>query len=212
MHIGGRSSKDIDDGGALAEFTGVLVRDGYAGYGYLPAVHAWCAAHLIGDLWSVCDSAPAGQQWAAAMTDTLTGVHDVATAAWTAVETLLDSTSLATLMTNYLGATTDLANGTRTLIRRYQDMILRSGTDLTAPCTNNQAERDIRNSESSTTELRWDLADPGRTDRIRVHPLLSVHRQKWGKKPAQALNELFTTNAWPPSALPPSWIATPHDI
>jgi hypothetical protein len=26
---------------------GVLVRDGYAGYTHLPAVHAWCAAHLL---------------------------------------------------------------------------------------------------------------------------------------------------------------------
>jgi Transposase IS66 family len=43
MHVGGRSSDDIDAGGVLTEFTGVLVRDGYAGYTHLPAVHAWCA-------------------------------------------------------------------------------------------------------------------------------------------------------------------------
>jgi Transposase IS66 family len=29
----------------LGEFTGVLVRDGYAGYEHLQAVHAWCGAH-----------------------------------------------------------------------------------------------------------------------------------------------------------------------
>jgi transposase len=45
MHVGGRSSEDIDAGGVLPAFTGTLVRDGYAGYSHLPAVHAWCAAH-----------------------------------------------------------------------------------------------------------------------------------------------------------------------
>lgn len=39
-----RSAAAIDAGGVLPAFTGVLVRDGYAGYAHLPAVHAWCAA------------------------------------------------------------------------------------------------------------------------------------------------------------------------
>jgi transposase len=45
MHVGDRSAKTIDAGGVLGEFTGVLVRDGYAGYAHLQAVHAWCGAH-----------------------------------------------------------------------------------------------------------------------------------------------------------------------
>ena len=45
MHVGGRSSKDIDNGGVLTDFTGILVRDGYAGYEHLPALHAWCGSH-----------------------------------------------------------------------------------------------------------------------------------------------------------------------
>jgi transposase len=45
MHVGDRSAMTIDAGGVLAEFTGVLVRDGYAGYAHLTAVHAWCGAH-----------------------------------------------------------------------------------------------------------------------------------------------------------------------
>lgn len=36
MHVGGRSKADIDAGGVLPSFTGVLVRDGYAGYAHLP--------------------------------------------------------------------------------------------------------------------------------------------------------------------------------
>ena len=45
MHVGGRSAADIDAGGVLPAFTGILVRDGYRGYAHLPAVHAWCGAH-----------------------------------------------------------------------------------------------------------------------------------------------------------------------
>jgi len=45
MHVGGRSSDDIDAGRVLPEFTGFLIRDGYSGYAHLPAVHAWCGAH-----------------------------------------------------------------------------------------------------------------------------------------------------------------------
>ena len=32
MHVGGRSSDDIDAGGVLPHFTGILIRDGYAGW------------------------------------------------------------------------------------------------------------------------------------------------------------------------------------
>jgi hypothetical protein len=49
-HVGGRSSDDFDAGGVLPEFTGTLMRDGYYGYAHLPAIHAWCAAHLLRDL------------------------------------------------------------------------------------------------------------------------------------------------------------------
>jgi hypothetical protein len=47
LRVGDRSAATIDAGGVLAAFTGVLVRDGYAGYEHLQAVHAWCGAHLL---------------------------------------------------------------------------------------------------------------------------------------------------------------------
>jgi len=158
MHVGGRTKEDIDEGGILPDFTGVLVRDGYAGYDHLPAVHAWCAAHLLRDLRAVSDTDPTGQLWAVAMADTLTGAHRAAQAARAAGAHRLDPATVATLLNHYLGAlakgTTDnrgqhseLATRARTLIsrfRRFQDMILRFGTDLTVPFTNNEAERSIR--------------------------------------------------------------------
>jgi transposase len=61
MHVGGRSAKAIDAGKVLPGFTGVLVRDGYAGYAHLPAIHAWCGAHLLRDLRSINDADPDGQ-------------------------------------------------------------------------------------------------------------------------------------------------------
>jgi transposase len=46
MHTGDRSAEAIDSGGVLPGYEGVIVRDGYAGYGYLTdALHAWCGAH-----------------------------------------------------------------------------------------------------------------------------------------------------------------------
>src|SRR5450755_3075809 len=158
LHVGGRSSKDIDNGGVLKDFTGVLVRDGYAGYDHLPAIHAWCGAHLIRDLRSVSDADPAGQLWATAMADTLTTANQAACLARSEGRDRLDPDTLATVINHYLGAlakgTTDnldhtgeLADKARTLIRRfrrYQDMILRFATDLSVPWTNNQAERDVR--------------------------------------------------------------------
>jgi transposase len=46
MHTGDRSSDAIDAGGVLPGYCGVIVRDGYAGYGHLTdALHAWCGAH-----------------------------------------------------------------------------------------------------------------------------------------------------------------------
>ena len=43
MHTGDRSADAIDSGGVLPGYAGVIVRDGYCGYGHLTgALHAWC--------------------------------------------------------------------------------------------------------------------------------------------------------------------------
>jgi transposase len=52
MHTGGRGKDDIDAGGVLPDYTGILVRDGYAGYQHLvDAVHVWCGAHWSTMVW-----------------------------------------------------------------------------------------------------------------------------------------------------------------
>ena len=130
MHVGGRGSDDIDAGGVLPEFTGTLMRDGYAGYAHLPAVHAWCAAHLLRDLRAVSDADPVGQLWAQAMADTLLEANHAAHQTRTACADQLDPVALTQIRDHYLGAlakgTTDnhghrstLAAQARRLIRRF---------------------------------------------------------------------------------------------
>ena len=79
MHVGDRSRDTIDAGGVWPAFTGVLVRDGYAGYEHLDTIeHAWCGIHLVRDLRAVHDPDPEGQSWAEAMVNTLLLANDTA--------------------------------------------------------------------------------------------------------------------------------------
>ncbi len=90
MHTGHRWAATIGEGGVLAEYSGVLVRDGYAGHTRLPAIHAWCAAHLLRDLRSISDADPDHQQWALALAGVLLDAHHAATAARAAGAEALD--------------------------------------------------------------------------------------------------------------------------
>lgn len=218
MHAGDRSAATIDAGGVLAEYTGVLVRDGYAGYTHLPAVHAWCAAHLLRDLRQVSDADPDHQLWAAAMAQLLIDAHHAATAARAAGAAALDATTLAGLRNRYLGSlahgrdenrdgSTELTAKARTLIarfHRYQDMILRFATDLTVPFTNNEAERTLRpvKIQQRTSGGCWRTVQ-GLADFAIVHSYLDT-ANKWGIDKLDALRQLFTTGAWLPPALAPS--------
>jgi transposase len=104
MHVGGRSSDDIDAGGVLPEFTGILMRDGYAGYAHLPAIHAGCGAHLLRDLRAVSDADPDGQIWASAMANTLLDANQAAHHARAADAHRLDPAVLKRIRNRYLAA------------------------------------------------------------------------------------------------------------
>jgi transposase len=218
MHVGGRSSDDIDAGGVLPEFTGTLMRDGYAGYQHLPAVHAWCAAHLLRDLRALSDADPLGQLWAKAMADTLLEANQAAHQARNVGADQIAPIVLAQIRNHYLGAlakgTTDnhshrsaLAVQARRLIRRftrYEDMILRFAVDLTVPFTNNCAERAVRpvKVQQRTSGGCWRTLQ-GLIDFAIVHSYLDT-TTKWGIDKLQALQQLFTTGAWLPPALTPA--------
>jgi len=218
MHTGDRSAATIDAGGVLARFSGVLVRDGYAGYAHLSAVHAWCAAHLLRDLRSISDADPDGQLWATAMASTLLNANQAAIRARERGAERLDEATLTLIRSGYHGALargdTDnaghhdvLADKARTLIRRfrrYEDMILRFATDLTAPFTNNEAERSCRpvKVQQRTSGGCWRTLQ-GLADFAIVHSYLDT-AAKWGQDKLDVLRQLFTTGAWLPPALAPS--------
>jgi transposase len=222
MHVGGRGGVDIDDGGVLPNFDGVLVRDGYAGYTHLDkAIHAWCGAHLLRDLRSISDADPDRQLWASAMASVLTDAHHAAIVAREDGATALAPQLLASLRNRYLGAlrlgrdenegkATELAKDARTLIKRFkrfEDMILRFATDLTVPWTNNEAERTLRpvKIQQRTSGGTWRTVQ-GLIDFAMVTSYLDT-AQKWGKNKLDALHELFTTGAWLPPALTPDMAA-----
>jgi transposase len=218
MHVGGRSGDDIDAGGVRPEFTGILMRDGYAGDAHLPALHAWCGAHLLRDLRAISDADPAGRLWALAMAGTLLDANQAAHHARTAGADRLDPGVLKRIRNHYLGAiakgSTDnhnqpgaLATEARTLIRRfarYEDMILRFATDLSAPFTNNVAERSVRpvKIQQRTSGGCWRTLK-GLTDFVVVHSYLDT-ATTWGIDKLTVLQQLFTTEAWLPPALTPS--------
>jgi transposase len=218
MHVGGRSSDDIDAGGVLPEFTGILMRDGYAGYAHLPAIHAWCGAHLLRDLRAISDADPDAQIWALAMASTLLDANQAAHHARAAGADHLDPAVLKRIRSHYLGAiakgSTDnhgqsgaLTAEARTLIGRfirYEDMILRFATDLSAPFSNNVAERSVRpvKIQQRTSGGCWRTLQ-GLTDFAIMHSYLDT-ATKWGIDKLQALQQLFTTGAWLPPTLTPS--------
>jgi transposase len=218
MHVGDRCAATIDAGGVLADFTGVLMRDGYAGYAHLQAVHAWCGAHLLRDLHSLSDADPDGQLWATAMATTLLDANRAAHQARERGADCLDDATLKHIRNHYLGALargdtdnrgqhTTLAAKARTLInrfRRYEDMILRFATDLSVPFTNNQAERSCRpvKIQQRTSGGCWRTLQ-GLIDFAIVQSYLDT-ATKWGLDKLDAFRQLFTTGAWLPPALTPA--------
>jgi transposase len=102
MHTGDRSAGAIDAGGVLPGYEGVIVRDGYAGYGHLTsALHAWCGVHPLRDLKGLHDFEPAQQQWASQMASLLIEARDAAGSARAAGESALDTAVLTDLVTRY---------------------------------------------------------------------------------------------------------------
>lgn len=218
LHTGGRTKADIDNDGVLPGYTGVIMRDGYAGYTHLTdALHAWCGAHLLRDLAAFHRADPDTQSWAKAMAELLIDAHRHAHTARAGGAQHLNPDLLTDLQRRYLGAYTagirdnrnragPLAHDAATLARRFrdhQDMILRFVVDLAVPFTNNQAERDLRpvKIQQRTSGGTWRTLT-GLADFAVVASYLSTTRT-WGIDSIDALTQLFTTGAWlPPTAAP----------
>jgi transposase len=223
-HVGDRGKDTIDAGGVWPTFTGVLVRDGYAGDEHLDTIdHAWCGIHLVRDLRAVHDPDPAGQSWADAMVNTLVLANDTAHAARVTGRDALTGGELATIHSRYAGAIArgwdENATGrdpvreqARTLLRRFQrhrDMILRFTVNLAVPFTNNTGELPARavKVQQRTSGGAWRTLQ-GMVDFAVVQSYLST-ATKWGLDTLDAMTQLFTTGPWLPPALTPD-IAAAH--
>ena len=218
MHTGGRSSKDIDAGGVLADFAGVVVRDGYAGYAHLLAAeHAWCLAHLLRDLKAVYDADPDVQLGAQAMAGTLTEALRATNDARAAGRAELEQAQLSRLRSAYAGAIarmrTDNQPGRTVLQQRgltladrfdgRRDMILRFLHDLSVPPTNNAAEREVRPVKVKQRSAGgcWRTLQ-GLADFAVIWSYLST-AAKHGLDALDALTQLVTTGPWlPPDPAP----------
>lgn len=219
LHTGTRSADDIDAGGVLPGYSGIIVRDGYAGYAHLTgALHAWCGVHLLRDLKGLYDFEPARQSWARDMAGLLIEARDAAAAARAAGQAALEATALERLLTRYrelaaAGLTTNLyrrtstAKDARRLARRFrgfEDLILRFVTrpDLDI-FSNNEAERTIR---PTKVQMRssggcWRTLQ-GLADFALVQSYLST-ASKWSIDKLDALRALFTGSTWMPPGLEP---------
>ena len=220
MHTGDRSAPAIDAGGVLPGYAGVIVRDGYAGYGHLTdALHAWCGAHLLRDLKDLYDFEPHKQDWAEKTAALLIEARDAASDARRDGKTALDAPVLDDLLARYRalassGLAANLYRGTATardarrIARRFlnfEDMILRFATrpDLDI-FTNNQAERTIRpvKVQQRSSGGCWRTLQ-GLADFAVVQSYLST-AAKWGISTLDALRDLFNGRAWIPPGLEPA--------
>jgi transposase len=220
LHTGSRSAADIDAGGVLPGYTGVIVRDGYAGYQHLTgALHAWCGAHLLRDLKDLYEFEPAKQTWASEMAGLLVDAKTTAAAARAHSKTTLDPPVLDRLLSRYQALVargladnchrrTATAADARRLARRfqtYEDMILRFVThpDLDI-FSNNEAERTIR---PVKVQMRasggcWRTLE-GLADFAITQSYLST-ATKWGIDKLTALRDLFAGQPWFPPGLTPT--------
>ena len=220
MHTGNRSAEAIDAGQVLPGYQGVIVRDGYAGYGHLTsALHAWCAVHLLRDLKGLYDFEPAQQEWASEMAGLLIEARDAACSARAAGQSALDTAVLNGLVTRYralaaaglaanLYRRTATAKDARRLARRFlgfEDLILRFATrpDLDI-FSNNEAERTIRpvKVRQRSSGGSWRTLE-GLAEFALVQSYLST-AAKWGISKPGALRDLFGGHARLPPCLEPT--------
>lgn len=216
LHAGSRAKTDIDAGGVLSGFTGVLVRDGYAGYDHITtATHAECGAHLLRALKGVHDADPAAQQWAEAMANTLLIAKKWMTEAAATGRRSLDDEQVGFIRSAYAGA---LASGREAtarqpgskaakLVRRFTrdaDDILRFTTDTAIWFSNNQSERDLRPTKLQLKISATWRSLQGLADFATLRSYLST-ATKHGQDLLDVLTALFTTGPW----LPPDPAANP---
>lgn len=166
-----RGKAAMDEVGILTQFTGTLVRDGFASYKwYEQCRHSLCNVHLLRDLVFVEESSPAQKVWTTPFSKLLLKIKDAVAQAKTDVRAGLSEQMKNDFLRRYdkLVKKADRLNppqpirkvegdppknkpvqqpSPRRLINRLQrrrDEVLRFITDLGVPFDNNGSERDLR--------------------------------------------------------------------
>jgi transposase len=220
MHTGDRSAEAIDAGQVLPGYSGIIVRDGYAGYGHLTdALHGLVRGPPAPRPEGVLRLRAQKQEWASRMAALLIEARDAAAAARLVGQPALEPAVLEDLLTRYRALTgagltanlyqrTATAKDARRLARRFrifEDLILRFATrpDLDI-FTNNQAERTIRpvKVQQRGSGGAWRTLD-GLADFAIVQSYL-FSAAKWGITKLDALRDLFNGHAWKPPGLEPA--------
>lgn len=216
--IGSRSKTALRAGGVLDTFTGVLVRDDYAGYHqfdpHLDGVQQ-CCAHLLRTAQGVADLGP-DQAWAHQLATVLTQANTARDAAIADGATSLDPDTLTTLRAAYdtaiaagLAANTDRPwtdgqhhPGWRlaTRLRDKADQVWLFTTRFDVPFTNNSAEQALRMGKvrQKISGCWHTLATLTHWCRIRSY---LVNTTRHNLQPIDAIHTALTAKPWLPAAL-----------
>ncbi len=165
-----RGKAAMDEIGILPQFTGTLVRDGWASYQwYEQCRHSLCNAHLLRDLIFVEESSPAQKVWTAPLAKLLLKIKDTVAQVEVKTDTQLSEQTKNEFLQRYdklvkkagrlnppqpkRKAQGDAAKKSvaqltpRRLVNRLQrhrDEVLRFMSDSSVPFDNNGSERDLR--------------------------------------------------------------------
>ena len=211
-----RGTKAMDAMGVLANFTGVLVHDGWSPYRrYTALTHALCGAHHLRELDGVAEVD--GQGWASDMVALLADTwHRVLDLKEAGVSAFSDD-EMATIRASYdtIIAAGHVANppvtpsGKRGRTKKtkaanllgrldtYADDVLRFATDFSVSFDNNEAERQVRMVKVQQKISGGFRTKAGATAWLAVRSYLATV-MKNGENPLGALRRLMVADPWMP--------------
>jgi hypothetical protein len=208
----------MDAMGVLANFTGVLVHDGWSPYRrYTALTHALCGAHHLRELDGVAEVD--GQGWATDMVELLadtwhrvldlkeTGTTSFSATELTSIRVPYDAIIAAGHMANPAPPPSGRRGRTRktkaaNLLGRldlYADDVLRFATDFRVSFDNNEAERQVRMVKVQQKISGGFRTKAGAAAWLAVRSYLATV-MKNGVNPLEALQRLMVADPWLPPA------------
>jgi transposase len=213
-----RGTDAMDAMGVLANFTGVLVHDGWSPYRrYTALTHALCGAHHLRELDGVAEVD--GQGWATDMVELLadtwhrvldlkeTGTTSFSATELTSIRVPYDAIIAAGHMANPAPPPSGRRGRTRktkaaNLLGRldlYADDVLRFATDFRVSFDNNEAERQVRMVKVQQKISGGFRTKAGAAAWLAVRSYLATV-MKNGVNPLEALQRLMVADPWLPPA------------